>query len=100
VTWLANGLDPDHAKLIREALIASAGGEDALARDGGWQHYRWTPTAAPLAGRVSVLPASDRVLDDLALGDIVAALGSPLADHLAADLDRAGNPTRRPATGR
>jgi hypothetical protein len=42
VTWLANGLDPDHAKLIREALIASAGGEDALARDGGWQHYRWT----------------------------------------------------------
>jgi hypothetical protein len=59
VTWLANGLDPDHAKLIREALIASAGGEDALARDGGWQHYRWTRAGeAMLAGPAAGVEAA------------------------------------------
>jgi hypothetical protein len=29
-------LDPDNAKLIREALVAAAGGQEALAAEGKW----------------------------------------------------------------
>jgi hypothetical protein len=38
--WVAYGLDPDNAKLIREALIIMAGGREALADDGGWGRHR------------------------------------------------------------
>lgn len=38
--WVAYGLDPDNAKLIREALTAAAGGTEALADDGEWGRHR------------------------------------------------------------
>lgn len=40
IGWVAYGLDPDHAKLIREALTAMAGGKEALADDGKWGRHR------------------------------------------------------------
>jgi transcriptional regulator with XRE-family HTH domain len=34
LAWVAYALDPDHAKVIRPALVEAAGGADALAEDG------------------------------------------------------------------
>lgn len=38
--YVAYGLDPDNSALIREALIAAAGGAGALAADGQWGRVR------------------------------------------------------------
>jgi hypothetical protein len=51
--WVAYGLDPDNAKLIREALITMAGGREALADDGSWGRRRARQgNSAMYAGKV------------------------------------------------
>jgi len=58
--WVAYGLDPDNAKLIREALITMAGGREALADDGGWGRHRAREgNKAMFTGQV-VLPSDVR----------------------------------------
>lgn len=37
---LALGIDPDHHRELLAELVAAAGGEDQLARDGNWPSYR------------------------------------------------------------
>jgi hypothetical protein len=61
---IALGIDPDHQKQILAELVAAAGGDEALAADGGWHRYRRRRLErGMLAGDVPLPTAIARALE-------------------------------------
>jgi len=57
LVWVANALDPDCAAMIREVLIAAAGGAGALADDGTWAARRRDAAGRLMASGQVPLPS-------------------------------------------
>jgi transcriptional regulator with XRE-family HTH domain len=84
LTWVANGLDPDRQRELREAMISAAGGADALAEDGKWAHRR--SQQAPKGGLAGEVPLPSDLARRIALHNKATALRQQ-ADTI---LDRPG----------